>query len=41
MEHDAPLASPQDLAWLLAAHASLARDRIASKDIAALTQLRT
>jgi hypothetical protein len=41
MEHDAPLASPQDLAWLLAAHARLALERIASTDIPALTQLRT
>jgi hypothetical protein len=40
LQHDAPLASPQDLAWLLAAHARLALECIASTDIPALTQLR-
>jgi len=41
MEHDAPLASPQELAWLLAAHARTAMERIQGKDVEALKQLKT
>jgi hypothetical protein len=41
LEHDAPLASPQELAWILAAHARTALDRIEGKDVTALKQLRT
>jgi hypothetical protein len=41
MEHDAPLASPQELAWVLAAHARNAMERIQGKDVEALKQLKT
>ncbi len=41
MEHDAPLTNPQDLAWILAAHARTAKDRIAGKDVSALKQLKS
>lgn len=41
MEHDAPLSSPRDLAWTLAAHARTALQRIEEKDVGALDQLRT
>jgi len=40
MEHDAPLSSPRDLAWTLAAHARTALGRIERKDVSALDQLR-
>lgn len=40
MEHDAPLTSPRDLAWTLAAHARTALRRIENRDIGALDQLR-
>ncbi len=41
MEVDAPLSSPRDLAWTLAAHARTALERIEDKDVGALDQLRT
>lgn len=41
MEHDAPLTSPEDLAWILAAHARTAMDRIKGKNVSALDQLKT
>lgn len=41
MEVDAPLSSPRDLAWTLAAHARTALERIENKDVGALDQLRT
>lgn len=41
MEFDAPLSSPRDLAWALAAHARTALARIEEKDVGALDQLRT
>jgi hypothetical protein len=40
MEHDAPLSSPRDLAWALAAHARAALQRIEHRDVSALDQLR-
>lgn len=40
MEHDAPLASPSDLAWTLAAHARTALQRLEGRDVSALNQLR-
>lgn len=40
MEHDAPLSSPSDLAWTLAAHARTALERIEARDVHALDQLR-
>ncbi len=40
MEHDAPLASPRDLAWLLAAHARTALRRIEGRQVAALDRLK-
>jgi hypothetical protein len=41
LEHDAPLSSPSDLAWLLAAHARIALRRIEGHDIPALRQIRS
>lgn len=41
MVHDAPLSSPQDLAWLLASHARTALTRIDGKHVSELDQLRT
>jgi len=40
MEHDAPLASPKDLAWLLAAHARTALQRIEGRQVGPLDQLK-
>jgi hypothetical protein len=40
MEHDAPLVSPRDLAWTLAAHARTALQRIEARDVSALDDLR-
>ena len=40
MEHDAPLVSPRDLAWTLAAHARTALQRIEVRDVSALDDLR-
>lgn len=40
MAHDAPLASPRDLAWLLAGHARTALNRVEGKSVAALDQLK-
>jgi hypothetical protein len=41
MEHDAPLTNPQDLAWILAAHARTAMDRIEGKEVSALKQVKS
>lgn len=40
MEHDAPLASPRDLAWLLGSHARTALQRIEGRKVGALDQLK-
>ena len=40
MEHDAPLANPRDLAWVLASHARTALERIEGRPAPALDQLK-